>query len=80
MHSCKLKQSKIVIDGILYSLTDLLSKGDKVKFIGFGEFSVGNQSARVSTNFNTGEKIHVPAKKAVKFKAGIPLKRSVNGV
>ncbi len=45
--------------------------------VGFGTFSVGERAAREGGNPRTGEKINIPASKAVKFKAGKTLSEKV---
>ncbi len=47
--------------------------GDKVTLIGFGTFSVSARAAREGRNPQTGDTIQIPARKIVKFKAGIKL-------
>ena len=51
-------------------------KEDKVALIGFGTFSVAEKPARTGINPRTKEKIEIPARKAVKFKAGADLSLS----
>lgn len=43
--------------------------GDKIQLPGMGTFKIVERSARQVRNPRTGEKLDVPAKKAVKFKA-----------
>jgi DNA-binding protein HU-beta len=52
------------------SIVEALKAGDKVTFVGFGIFSVSEKAARVGRNPQTGAEIKIPAKIAVKFKAG----------
>ena len=56
-----------------------LMDGDDVRLIDFGTFSTTERSARTARNPKTGEAIQVPAKTAVKFKAGKGLAEAVNG-
>jgi len=46
--------------------------------LGFGSFSVVVRSARKGVNPKTKQTIHIPARKAVKFKAGAALASVVN--
>jgi DNA-binding protein HU-beta len=55
-----------------------LSKGGDVVLIGFGTFSAAKRSARIGSNFRTGEAVQVPASKTVRFRLGKNLKESVN--
>jgi len=64
---------KSMLDGIQQSL----EAGEKVTFVGFGTFSVAERKERESFNPQTKEKMHVPAKKVPKFKAGSKLRAAV---
>jgi nucleoid DNA-binding protein len=46
-----------------------MKKGERIQLPGMGTFKVDTRSARVVRNPQTGEKLNVPAKKVVKFKA-----------
>ena len=50
-----------------------LQKGEKISLLGFGTFSVNEKPARQGINPLTKAKIQIPARKAVKFKAGAAL-------
>lgn len=62
----------------LETLTDILSTGEDVRFIGWGTFEIIERKKRKGRNPKTGEKISIPSKKIVKFKLGKKLKESVN--
>ena len=66
------------VDCVFDSITDVLTKGDEVRLVGFGTFSVYKRAASEGRNPRTGEKIQIPASKQPKFKAGKGLKDSVN--
>ncbi len=66
------------LDGLIESVTEGLSKGDRIALIGFGSWSVEQRSARTGRNPRTGDEIQIPAKKVIKFKAGAGLANSVN--
>lgn len=72
--------AKNAIDATLAVISETLAKGEDVVLVGFGTFSVREQKARTARNPKTGEKIQVPAKKVVTFKAGKGLKEVVQGV
>ena len=57
---------------------DELAKGNDVAISGFGSFKVSKRAAREGRNPQTNEKIKIPARKAVTFKAGSALKDIVN--
>lgn len=66
-------QAKAALDATLNTICEALLKEDKVALIGFGTFSVAEKPARTGINPRTKEKIEIPARKAVKFKAGVDL-------
>ncbi|OEU47913.1 MAG: DNA-binding protein HU [Desulfobacterales bacterium C00003060] len=67
------KAVNAVFDGI----ASALEKGDPTSIVGFGGFKVVDRAAREGRNPSTGEKIQIPASKAVKFTPGKPLKDRV---
>ena len=66
-----------VLSSVLESITDALSEGDKVTFVGFGTFSTSDRAARTGRNPQTGATIQIPATTVPKFKAGKKLKDAV---
>ena len=54
---------KVIIEGI----SSTLEKGDSISLVGFGSFKVVERAAREGRNPSTGEKMQIPASKAVKF-------------
>ena len=66
-------QSKAAVDAGLDSIAGALKNEDKVALLGFGTFSVNERPAREGINPATKQKIQIPAKKVVKFKAGAQL-------
>ena len=66
-----------VLNSVLGAITDAVAAGDKVTLIGFGTFSVTDRAAREGRNPQTGKKIKIPARKAVKFKVGSKLADAV---
>jgi DNA-binding protein HU-beta len=66
------------VDAVFDSIADSLKKGDEVRLVGFGTFTVSKRAASEGRNPRTGEKIKIPASKQPKFKAGKGLKDSVN--
>lgn len=65
--------SKKALEAVIESITEEMKKDGKVALVGFGTFSVTNKAARNGINPRTKEVIQIPAKKAVKFKAGAEL-------
>ena len=66
------------VDAVLDSIQSALVRGESVTLTGFGTFSAVQRKAREGVNPRTGEKIHIPAKMAPKFKAGKSLKDALN--
>lgn len=64
---------KAVIEGI----SSALEKGDSISLVGFGSFKVVDRAAREGRNPSTGDKMQIPASKAVKFTPSKSLKERV---
>lgn len=69
--------TKKALEAFVEVVEDSLAKGEKVQITGFGTFDVVKRKARNGVNPATGEKIHIPASKAPKFKASKNLKASI---
>jgi len=72
-------KSKIAsaVSAIISTISEALSKGEKVTISGFGTFYVGQRQARKGTNPRTKETITIPAASVPKFRAGRELKKVV---
>ena len=70
--------AKKALDVTLEAIANALKSGDKVALLGFGNFAISERPARQGINPATKEKIEIPAKKAIKFKAGAELAASIN--
>ncbi len=66
------------VDAVIDAIKTSLKKGDDVRLVGFGTFSVAQRAATTGRNPRTGEPIKIPASKQPKFKAGKELKEAVN--
>ena len=66
------------LDAFEQGVSAALVQGNSVTLMGFGTFSVSERAERPGRNPKTGEPLTIAASKAVKFKAGIPLKEAVN--
>ncbi len=66
------------VEGVFDAITGALKKGDEVRLVGFGTFSVSQRKASTSRNPRTGETMTIKASAQPKFKAGKGLKDSVN--
>ncbi|MDF2879980.1 MAG: hup [Clostridiaceae bacterium] len=73
------KDTEIYTNGIIDSITEAMSKGDKVSLVGFGNFEVKDRKEREGRNpRNPKETVIIPASKAPTFKAGKTLKEEIN--
>ena len=66
------------VEGVFGAIESALKKGDEVRLVGFGTFSVAKRKASTGRNPRTGEPMKIKASSAPKFKAGKGLKDAVN--
>ena len=69
--------AKKALEAFVSVVENALVNGDKVNLTGFGSFSAIEKSARTGINPSTKNKIAIPAKKVVKFKAGLEFAEKV---
>ncbi|RPK14797.1 HU family DNA-binding protein [Priestia endophytica] len=65
------------VDALLKTISDTLSKEEKIQLIGFGTFEVRERAARTGRNPQTGEEMQIAASKVPAFKPGKELKEAV---
>lgn len=70
-------QAKETIDAVFTAIAKGLVAGEKITITGFGTFEVKDKPERLGVNPSTGEKITIPARKSVAFKAAKNLKDQV---
>lgn len=72
-------RAKEVVDALFDSeqgiLSNALVAGDKVMIAGFGTFMTRERAARAGSNPMNGEKMQIPAKTVMGFRAGSLLKK-----
>jgi DNA-binding protein HU-beta len=68
---------KRTLEALIGNVTSCLKKGDSVRLIGFGTFSVRKRKARKGINPQTGEEIKIKARKVPHFAPGAELKNSL---
>ena len=73
-----LKQTEIVVETVFESIKEALSNNEKIEIRGFGNFRLKERQPRNARNPKTGEKVEVPSKMAVRFKAGKALREALN--
>ncbi len=71
------KQTAAAVDAVIGAIKDALAKGEDVRLVGFGTFSVKKRKARTGRNPQTGKALKIPAKKVVRFTPGKGLKDAV---
>ena len=59
-----------VLDAALEAAVEAVKKGENVQLVGYANIAVVEKAARKAKNPRTGEVVNIPAKKAVKMKAG----------
>ena len=65
------------VETMLEIITSTLKRGDEVRLVGFGSFSVTQRKASVGRNPRTGEPIQIKATSQPKFRPGKILKDAV---
>jgi DNA-binding protein HU-beta len=71
-------QASGAVESVFEAISNALKKGDEVRLVGFGTFSVAKRKASTGRNPRTGEPMKIKASNQPKFKAGKGLKDSVN--
>ncbi|MDA1193784.1 MAG: integration host factor subunit beta [Planctomycetota bacterium] len=76
------QQTKVIAKDIIQLFLDEiireLADGNRLEFREFGVFEIKERAARLAQNPRTLEKVHVPAKRVVKFKVGRMMKARVD--
>jgi len=70
---------KAAVQNFLDEVISELAKGNRLEFRDFGVFEPRDCAPRTARNPKTLERIHIPAKRTVKFKAGRLMKQKLNG-
>jgi len=77
-HAWSKAQAKEAAEAFISVLQDALAAGDSVSLSGLGTFKLVKRAARDARNPRTGETIHVPACKTIKFIPSQKLKEAIN--
>lgn len=72
------KESADIVELVFDTIKDTLSKGEKIKISGFGNFVVRQKRSRVGRNPQTGETIEITARKVLTFRPSQVLKSALN--
>lgn len=66
------------VDAVFESMQEAMAKGDDIRLVGFGTFSVSHRAASKGRNPSTGAEVDIPARNVAKFAPGKGLKDSLN--
>ncbi len=72
------KDVEIIVDSLFQSMSESLSKGEKVEIRGFGSFKIKHRDGRQGRNPKSGENIYIEAKRVPFFKAGKEIRERIN--
>jgi len=72
------KESAELVERVFDIIKETLSRGEKVKISGFGNFVVREKNARKGRNPQTGEEIRLDARRVLTFKPSLVLKTVLN--
>ena len=72
------QQAVGAVDAVFDAIEGSLAKGDDIRLVGFGTFSVSHRAASKGRNPSTGAEVDIPARNVAKFTAGKGLKDAVN--
>ncbi len=71
------KEARELVDSFFEELEACLADGEQIKFSGFGNFDLRDKSERPGRNPKTGERVPIPARRVVTFRAGQKLRARV---
>jgi len=72
------KESADIVEMVFDTMKDTLSKGEKIKISGFGNFVVRQKRSRVGRNPQTGESIEISARTVFTIRPSHVLKEALN--
>ena len=67
------------VEAVFDTISSALKRGDEVRLVGFGTFTVSRRKASTGRNPRTGEPMSIKESSQPKFKAGKGLKDACNG-
>lgn len=70
-------ESARAVEAVFGTIGSALKRGDEVRLVGFGTFSVANRKASTGRNPRTGEPMQIKASSSPKFRPGKTLKDSI---
>ncbi len=72
------KEAADLVELVFDMIKDTLSKGQKIKISGFGNFVVREKKSRVGRNPQTGQSIEISARRVLTFRPSQVLRAEVN--
>ena len=69
---------ELAVKGLLETMSQSLSNGERIEIRGFGSFSLHYRPPRMGRNPRTGESVALPGKYVPHFKPGKELRERVN--
>jgi len=72
-------ESALMVESVLDHISDVLTKGEKVKISSFGTFGVREKKGRVGRNPKTGEEAPIHPRRVLVFRPSHVLKDKING-
>lgn len=72
------KDVELAVRSVLDAVSTTLANGGKVKVRSFGRFDAALRPPRIGRNPQTGEAVHIPAKRVMHFKPSAELRDRVN--
>ena len=72
------KDASKIVNVFFDTISEAISKGERVELRGFGVFDVKKREARIARNPKNGEAVAVPAKKVPFFRMGKDMKDRIN--
>jgi len=72
------KDASKIVNVFFDTISEAISKGERVELRGFGVFDVKVREARIARNPKNGEAVAVPAKKVPFFRMGKDMKDRIN--
>jgi len=73
------KEAADLVDMVFKIIKDTLSRGEKVKISGFGNFSIRDKATRLGRNPQTGNSMEISARRVLTFKPSQVLKEDITG-
>ncbi len=79
-NECGITKAKAgqAVDDIVNCIQTTLGGRGKIAIAGLGTFGISNRAARMGRNPQTGQPIHIPARRAPTFKAAKALKNAAS--